>query len=160
MFVAKTIGVKRAAEVMMSMGYAAEDAIPFWEGEVLPDMERIEYQVFKSQGRRGGGSWQFLSPETIATKVRKGESPLINIATGTLLTSVSEGAGFGNDAPYSIREVTPTMLRFGSSAPGAKQSQKHRPFLRWTQFDAARWARWWARYVIRMGQAANVSPDE
>lgn len=155
----KTIGLKRAASVLEQMGLAAEDAIPFWEGEVIPDMERIEYQLFKSQGRRGGGSWKFLSQETIDTKVRKGESPLINVATGAMLTSVSEGSGFAGKPAFAVREVTPTWIKFGTTAPGSAQSQQFRPFLRWTRFDVARWARWWARYVIRVGQESNVSPD-
>jgi len=154
----EAIGFKRAASVFAKMGVAAGDAIPFWEDEVIPDVERIEYQMFKSQGRRGGGSWRFLQPETIAAKVRKGESPMINIATGALLTSVSEGSGF--DKPeYAIREVTPAMLRFGSSAPGAAESQRERPFLRFTHFDRARWARWFVQYIVRVGRSSTVSKD-
>lgn len=147
-FTIETVGFKRAASILSQMGIAAEDAIPFWEEEVIPDMERIEYQMFKSQGRRGGGSWKFLLPETIEAKVRKGQSPLINVATGALLTSVSEGYGFEAKPEYAVRDVTPLYVKFGTFAPGAAQSQKFRPFLRFTKFDRARWARWFVVYCI------------
>jgi hypothetical protein len=158
----KTFGFKRSAEVLGRMGLAASDAIPFWEMEIIPDLERIEFQVFKSQGRRGGGSWKFLSQETIQTKVRKGESPLINVATGMLLESLSVNKGFEGElvSPYAIREVAPTFLTFGSSAPGAVQSQEHRPFLRVTRFDVARWSRWWARYIIRIAKLTGAKLED
>lgn len=152
----KTFGFKRTEHALLTMQKAAFDAIPFWKGEVIPDMERIEHQVFNSQGRRGGGSWKFLSQETIDTKAREGLDPRINIATGAMMLSVTEGSEFG-DVPYAVREVTPTGVKFGTTAPGAAQSQQYRVFLRWTHFDTARWARWWTRYVIRAGKEAAAA---
>jgi hypothetical protein len=145
----RTFGFTQTEEALLAMERAAFDAIPFWREEVIPDMERVERQVFMSQGRRGGGSWKFLSPETVRTKASQGLDPRINIATGALLESVTHYHDVN-----AIREVTPARIKFGTYAPGGEQSQKHRIFLRWTHYDVARWARWWAAYVVRHGRHA------
>lgn len=161
----ETVGFKRVADIFTRMGMAAADAVPFWEEEVLPDMERVELELFRSQGRRGGGSWKFLSPETINAKARKGQNPLINIATGEMLRSLSDPEGQlsglgGGKSGNAIREVYPNMIRFGTSAPGAAESQTYRPIIRFTKFDRARWARWFVRYIVRVGQESGVKPSD
>jgi phage gpG-like protein len=112
---------------------------------IVQDMQRVEEQVFLSQGRRGGGSWKFLSPEYRARKERQGESPLILIATGDLMESVTESEG-----RYSDVVVTNNIIVFGTSHPGAATQQfgdtsrniPARPFLlRFTEYDRARWRR-------------------
>lgn len=128
---------------MERAAFSVSNAEPFLH-VVMDDIERIERALFSSQGRRGGGSWRGLSPETIAAKVRKSQDPRINIATGALLHSVSD-----QHAEYAVREVTRSSLRFGTTAPGAKQSQMHRPIFKFTRFDRARWAKWWGEYIVR-----------
>lgn len=157
--VIETFGFKRAVSLMEQMGVAASEGQAFWHDEIIPDLLRLEYQTFVSQGRRGGGSWRFLQPETIARKVSAGLDPRINIATGALMESVTKGWGSESEPEYAVREVGPTFLRFGTRAPGAAESQKFRPFLRITRFDRARWARMWVRYVVRIARMNAEGED-
>lgn len=105
---------------------------------IVADMFRIEEQVFKSQGRRSGGSWAQLKPETIR---RKGNSEIL-IETGDLFRSVTVPG-----ARYQDVQVTRTIINFGTDRPGATTQQfgdasrgiRARPFLRFTARDVERW---------------------
>jgi len=121
----------------------AMDAAPFFYDALIPDMELASEQLFYSQGRRGGGSWKFLSKETIDTKARKMQDPRINIATFNLLQSLTY-----SDEPDAIRKVSGWKVEFGSTAPGAEQSQKFRPIIKFTKYDRRRWAGMLAEYIV------------
>lgn len=141
-------GAKIWSERLRRMSIRAEHARPFFQYEMIPDMERIEDQLFVSQGRRGGGSWKGLSPDYLRRKMRSGLDPRINIATGTMLASL-----VNEDMPYAVREITDFKLVFGSRAPGVEQSQKYRPVMKFTKYDRRRWAQWWAEYItMRFGK--------
>lgn len=140
-------GYREIAVSRRNMAIAARRPRMFFKEFVIPDMERIEQQLFSSQGRRGGGSWAGLSSATIATKVRKNQDPRINIADGNLLYTLED-----SDAPYAIRRIDGFSLFFGSKSPGAAQSQEHRPILKFTKFDHRRWAKWFVEYVLRYGR--------
>lgn len=139
-------GTKRWSSTLRGMAAATAHGRLFFEMEMIPDIERIEDAMFRAQGRRGGGSWRALSPETIATKARKAQDPRINIATGMLRESL-----VNRHAAGAVRIATNQRLVFGSTAAGARQSQRRRPVVRFTKFDRRRWARWWGQYIVRRG---------
>lgn len=142
-------GTKQWSDSLQGMALAARHPRPFFKEQLIPDMERIEQQLFASGGRRGGGSWAALKPETIARKVKAGNSPRINIATGTLLYTLEDSSA---KAEGAVRRIVGYRLDFGSRAPGAAQSQKYRPIIHFTKFDRRRWALLWARYIVRFGR--------
>lgn len=122
-----------------AMSGRAVDLAPAFE-VIAKDMQRIEGQVFQSQGRRGGGSWTYLAQETLKRRRRQGiQSKLILHATGRLIRSLSEEGG------EHIQEITPSTMRFGSDVPYAAIQNwggghiPARPFLRYTPYDHARW---------------------
>jgi hypothetical protein len=138
-----SFGTEQVNEKFNAMGVRASNAAPFFTEVLIPDMERIEEQMFMSQGRRGGGSWKMLSPGRVKQKAAQGLDPRINIATFNLLQSLVD-----SEEPDAVRKVTGWKLTFGSVARGAVQSQKFRPIVRFTKFDRVRWARWLGEYVV------------
>lgn len=108
--------------------------------EISVDMMKTEEAVFASQGRRGGGSWKPLKPETIK---RKGNS-LILIESGELRASLTHPG-----AKYQILRIGNNEIEFGTARPGAGAHQRGsksqglpaRPFLRFTGYDESRWIR-------------------
>lgn len=105
---------------------------------IYEDLLRIEKAIFASQGRRGGGSWRRLKPDTIK---RKGSSEIL-VDTGALKTSLTEPG-----APYQILNMGNTEMEFGSELGTAAIHQSGapsrnipaRPMIRFTQADHARW---------------------
>jgi phage gpG-like protein len=110
---------------------------------IAKDMMRIEGQVFRSQGRRGGGSWKNLKPDTIKRK----KSAIKLIETGSLMRSLSVPG-----AKYQILDVGTQRIEFGTTRSGAethqfgsrRQNIPARPYLRFTDYDLQRWK----NYVI------------
>jgi hypothetical protein len=122
---------------------------------IIADMFMVEKAVFRGQGRRGGGSWAALKPDTIRKKgigginilrtdlanpgySKIGESP----SSDTLFKSVTEP-----DAPYQIKAVRNNSILFGTKRPFAGAHQygsflryiPARPFIKFTNLDADRW---------------------
>lgn len=140
--VIETLGIPVLQRKLRGMAERSEDVAPAFE-IIATDIYRIEEQVFLSQGRRGGGSWQFLQPETLERKLARGGSPLILIDTGNLMESVTEEGG------ENVLEIGPDTLVFGTTHPAARSMQfgdeergiPARPFFNFTEFDRQRWAR-------------------
>lgn len=109
---------------------------------IVTDMFRIEEQVFKSDGRRGGGSWKALKPETIR---RKGSSQKL-VESGALLKSVTVPGADYQDV-HLLPPGSPDRIEFGTDRPGAAKHQygfkpqniPARPFIRFTPYDIVRW---------------------
>ena len=134
------------------------DMKPVFE-RVSLDMLRIENLVFRSQGRRGGGSWKRLTPGTLRQK------GMYQIFYTKYALPTYNKPGFGNDtlvnsltklgARYQIRHVDKEGLYFGTSRPFAKLHQEGslnlpaRPFIRFLPEDWARWAEWVGEWTVR-----------
>lgn len=120
------------------------------------DMMRVERALFASQGRRGGGSWGTLKPDTVRKK-----------GTVQILRTEGARAGYskpGNDALYrsvtnpgatgQLFRVTKNRLTFGTSVKGAEAQQfgtrkmRARPFIRFTAADTSRWMRMLMEYAL------------
>jgi len=111
---------------------------------IILDMMRLEEEIWKSGGRRGGGSWAKLAEAT----VRKKGHDTILIETDKLFNSVTK-----LDAPYQILQVEPNDFTFGTYRPGATTHEygrgyvPARPFMRFTPYDHSRWASWMLDHI-------------
>jgi phage gpG-like protein len=113
-------------------------------------MLEAEKAVFRSQGRRGGGSWKQLKDDT---KRKKGMSKILytsganegysSIGDNALFRSVTELG-----APYQVLHISDTIIEFGTDRPyagahefGSKRRPDlpKRPFIRFTPYDINRW---------------------
>jgi len=137
--------------------------------KIVIDMMRIEHDVFKSGGRRGGGSWKKLSPETVR---RKGGDTRILRHTDALYASLTEPG-----APFQILGITKYGLDFGTSRPWAFVHQygsegkvtptgvtlrpdiPRRPFLKFIPSDYSRWNRWIAEYITKSLKEPTGAPE-
>jgi phage gpG-like protein len=115
---------------------------------IVEDMFDIERKIFSSQGRRGGGAWKKLKPDTIR---RKGHS-LILQKTGTLEHSLTVPG-----APYQILNVTDSEIEFGSdmeiaaihSAGAPSRGIPSRPVVKFTLGDFERWNKMLLNHITR-----------
>src|ERR1041385_3006828 len=112
------IGDKIATLRLKRIGDHAANATPVMVA-VLDEMRRIAGATMDSQGRRGGGSWAFLQPETIRRKARAGLDPRIERATGLLYESLTRAAH-----PNQIAEVSRSDAALGSNLPYARAQSK------------------------------------
>lgn len=121
--------------------------------KIYLDMLRVEAAVFSSQGRRGGGSWASLKPDTVR---RKGTTEILMGGHGdeygpdALLRSVTEP-----NAPFQILHITKNSVTFGTDRPYAETQQygsgrsPARPFLRFTASDRSRWMGMIAEHLMK-----------
>jgi hypothetical protein len=111
-------------------------------------MHEAEVQLFKSRGRRGGGSWAQLADSTVE---RKGNSRIL------FTTGSRPGYGSGKDAlyrsltgfrrKYSVFSYQGYDLEFGTTRPWAekhmtgrtKSKMPARPFIKFTPYDIGKW---------------------
>lgn len=128
--------------------------------EIALDMIRVEGMIFKSNGRRGGGAWRNLKPDTIRKK-----------GTTQILRTAGARQGYsspGNDAlfrsltvlgaPGQILEITRRRVEFGTSVESASVHQRGapsvgipaRPILRFLPSDIARWNRMIAEHLLEI----------
>lgn len=94
------IGDREAAERFTGMGGRATDAEPAML-EIANQLRQIAGISMTAQGRRGGGSWARLQPDTIRRKAKKGLDPRTEFATHDLynsLTRVAPGSHVHTDA--------------------------------------------------------------
>ena len=109
------------------------------------EMRLVETAIFRSSGRRGGGSWKRLKEDTIR---KKGDSRILftrdanagysSIGGDALYKSLTK-----KDDPYHIFNIVQYELEFGTSRPNAwvheegypPQGIPARPFLKFTQRD-------------------------
>lgn len=129
------------AQVARNLELSAEAAIntgPVFS-LIYEDMLRVEKAIFSSQGRRGGGSWKRLKPDTIK---RKGHNVIL-VDQGNLKQSLTEPG-----APYQILNMTKTTIEFGSELATAAIHQRGapsrnippRPMISFTNRDIGRWS--------------------
>jgi phage gpG-like protein len=85
------VGDREAAEKFQAMGLRATHAQPAML-QIVEIIRRAFDITMTSQGRRGGGSWQQLKPETIRRKAKKGLDPRIEFATHALYESLTRTA--------------------------------------------------------------------
>jgi len=117
--------------------------------KIVADMMRVEAITFKSQGRRGGGSWKKLKPNTIRKKgtheilmTQGAKSNYTGLEPNALFKSLTEP-----NAPFQILTITRDSIRFGTDRPYAGAQQygswlrfiPPRPFLRFLPTDTHRW---------------------
>lgn len=107
------IGDREAAEHLHGIGIKAQNVEPAML-EIVRQLQRIAGISMTAQGRRGGGSWQHLKPDTIRRKAKRGLDPRTEFATHALYNSLS-----GQTAD-SIVEISGDSLKFGSRLPYTK----------------------------------------
>lgn len=143
-------GTERVARKMTLSGARAADAREAF-GHIINLIFKIESQIFQSQGRRGGGSWQRLTLDWLRRKTHSpGLDTRILHATGALRRSVTE-----RGAPHQILELSPNHLRFGTDRPGAQAHQTgtggmpKRQFIKFTEKDRRDMRELMAKHIIR-----------
>lgn len=137
------LGVKQVQRQLFRGAERAGNMRPaLWK--VREDMFRVIRMTFQSQGRRGGGSWKQLDPETVARKIREGRDPKILYATHHLVDSLTVR---GNR--YMRSKVTRHDITLDTTLPYA-DTQQHgdesrgivaRPFIHFTLRDRVRWVK-------------------
>jgi hypothetical protein len=134
------------------------DMIPAYT-EIMEDMVTITEIQIRSGGRRGGGSYAALKPDTVR---KKGTSDILYTAGAN-----DKYTRFGDDAlvksvasrdgnEFSVREVTPDGIIFGTDRPYANVHQRGysakkipaRPFLQILQGDVDRWETILSRHML------------
>jgi len=112
--------------------------------KIADDMMRVIDATFKSQGRRYGGSWTHLDPDTIRAKRRRGLNPRILIARGRLMNAFTK-----RRSRNQVLVVTRDSVELGTTLPYAGTHQfgdddrgiPARPFISFHERDVARWAK-------------------
>lgn len=137
------LGAEQMRRKLLRGAAAAGDMAPALE-VVADDMMRTIKETFKSQGRRYGGSWTFLQPETIKRKLAKGQDPKILMASHKLMDSLTI-----RDAPFQILHVGKDEVWLGTDLDYAATHQHGdhdrgipaRPFINFYPPDRQRWVR-------------------
>jgi phage gpG-like protein len=119
------------------MRYDILDASPAFEN-IADYLFKSTAATFDSQGRRGGGSWKFLTGKWLSRKARHGwDTRILHKGKGTPLRKSVTVRG----APGQILDITPHSILFGSSLEyatrhqfGYKQTPK-RSFIKLTPGD-------------------------
>ena len=124
------------------MGASVQEAQPAMF-RIETDVRRIIRETFESQGRRGGGSWEFISDDWRHRKLREGRDPRILYYTHRLINSLV------NEGGENIAETTGTDFKLGTSVPYAELQNRKRPFMKVTRYDTARWKDWVAEWIKR-----------
>lgn len=134
-----------AKKLELSGLHALDNRTPL--AEISANIFEIEGQIFASGGRRGGGSWAQLKPETIK---RKGSTEIL-VDYSYLKDSVTIPG-----APFQILEIGNESLVFGTDRPYAfvhqhgsvKAHVPARPFIRFLPTDISRWTRIIAAHLL------------
>ncbi len=141
-------GDKLATLRLKRIGEHAANPAPAMIG-VLDELRRIAGATMDSQGRRGGGSWAFLKPDTIRRKARMGLDPRIERATGLLYESLTR-AGH----PDQIATISRSGAALGSALPYSKAQSRgtrtlpSRPLVKVTDYDKNRIGRMVLEYIV------------
>lgn len=123
--------------------------------KISRDMMKVEEAMFRSQGRRGGGSWARDKKETMKRK----HDPRILIESGRLMRSVTRPR-----ARYQVLRFGRTKMEFYTTRPGAAAHQfgdpdrgiPARPFMKFTSTDRDRWGRILANHVLEAFASRRV----
>src|SRR5437763_185235 len=136
---------EKVAENLQAHGERADNMFGVLT-KIALDMLESERKLFESGGRRGGGSWKKLKPDTIK---RKGHDKIL-VDTGMLKSSLTELG-----APFQVMDITKTTIRFGTDDPIAivhdlgLGTVPKRPIIKFTRFDGKRWNEWIVQHLMR-----------
>lgn len=126
-------------------GAAANEMLPVM-ARIAQNMYEIEAILFRSGGRRGGGSWKRLKPDTIR---RKGGDTRILIRTGEMRDSLSEPGHSqnilsltNNSVLFGTENIFATYHTFGAGG------LPRRPVMKFAPYDHVRWNRWIAEFLM------------
>ena len=149
-------GATRVAAKFNTAAILVQRMRPIFEA-IADDMLRVNAAWFSSDGRRGGGSWARLKPDTVR---KKGDTQILrteyakpgysSIGGNALYRSLTE-----RDAPYSILHIENYSIEIGTDRPYAgvhdagssKRNIPKRPVMRFTAADLNRWSNLIADYV-------------
>ena len=116
-----SIGIKPTMAKLELMGERVVENITVME-RIAADMMRATESLIHSHGRRGGGSWARLKPDTVR---KKGDTRILytsgarpgytQFGDNTLVRSVTEP-----NAPYQILNVRNSFIEFGTDRPWAE----------------------------------------
>jgi phage gpG-like protein len=143
----KIFGVEEVSEEL-HRGMVAVDNMTVVLDKVADDMMQVIARTFSGQGRRGGGSWQFLTENWLKTKERHNWDPRILFAQHWLVKSMTER---GDDD--QVLSVDDKSIRLDSSLPYAEIHQtggEHipaRPYIDFLESDVSRWADMCETYI-------------
>lgn len=134
-----------AKKLELSGLHALDNRVPL--GEISANIFEIEDAVFSSGGRRGGGSWARLKPDTVK---RKGKDEIL-VDYSELKDSLTVPG-----ARYQILDINNESLVFGTERPYAfvhqhgslKAHVPARPFIRFLPSDISRWTRIIAAHLL------------
>ena len=100
-------GVELVSRALGVQAEAVKDLTPAWE-QIIERFKAAERYAFTREGAVGDmPSWAPLAESTLRSKVRKGQSTKVLVATGRMREALTGGAGF-----YS--KVRPLQLEIGT----------------------------------------------
>jgi hypothetical protein len=125
--------------------------------KIVADMMRVETAIFSSQGRRGGGSWAGLKPDTVRKKgtteilrTRGAKAGYSKFPEDSLFRSLTEPG-----AEYQVLDISRNRVLFGTDHPYAEVIAERRPFMKFTNVDAERWKAMIAEHLLAPFVAAE-----
>jgi phage gpG-like protein len=109
--------------------------------EVADDMMYVISRTFTSQGRRGGGSWQFITEDWAKVKEKKGWDPRILFAQDSLYNSFTRRGG------QQILEIDDDTISLDSEVEyahvhqegGGPKNLPARPYIDFRSRDVEKW---------------------
>jgi phage gpG-like protein len=145
-----TQGERHAASVIESMGVQAANLRPALEEIYLTALDIID-ETFDKEGERGGfPHWEMVAWQTSQEKARKGQDPRILRATGLLHESMTQ---YRHPLQYSRIErykiVLSSRLVRGVVHQRGSATVPARPYVRFTETDAAAFAREILRHITK-----------
>lgn len=122
--------------------------------DIAANMMEAEDQLFLSQGRRGGGSWKPLKPDTIWRK----DSSVILVDTTELYESLTK---VGSE--FQVLNIGNTEIEYGTDVPYAnihmtgapRRNIPARPFIRFTATDRQHWIDILSNHLMRAFRATS-----
>lgn len=141
MYTIEIFGARQWSERLARGAKAAANPRPaLWE--IREDMFRVIRATFTGQGRRFGGSWVALKPETVERKLTRGLDPRILMAKHRLMESMTR-----RGHPNMRSRVTRDTVLLNTTLPYAETHQygdedrgiPARPFVDFYPQDATRW---------------------
>lgn len=139
------VRVQGVDQIELALKRASNRAMHLRPGldKIRKDMFRVLRATFTGQGRRYGGSWQALKPETLQRKIDAGLDPRILIARRRLMDSFTR-----RESRYMRTRITNSRIELSSILPYADTQQygdegrgiPARPFIDFHVRDHERWA--------------------
>lgn len=147
----KFLGAIETAHTFERGADATRNAKPAMS-KVADDLMGTILTQFQSQGRRGGGSWQQLSPKWARYKERKGYDPRIMYMRGRLVNSLTKRRSRNMNLKVTDAEVDlSSRLRYANVQHhgGGPRNLPARPLIHVVKGDEERWAEIVRRHVFK-----------